>query len=65
MTNVLNYVGHELVGPLAISGERGKWMKRHLGTRSLTTLLGRTNVAVAWAFLAYDAVSIGLCVANN
>jgi hypothetical protein len=64
-TNVLNYVGHQLVGPVNLTDEAGRWAFRHLGSRSLVTLAGRANVLLAWGFLAYDAVSIGMCIAED
>jgi RHS repeat-associated protein len=64
-TNVLNAVVRQVAGPLPIPGSLGKWAFRTLGSKSAVTLLGRTNVVLAWAFFAYDAASISICVAQE
>ncbi len=64
-SNALNVYGHRTVGSLKLPGSAGRFARRALGSNSLVTLAGRANLALAAGFLAYDAVSIGICVAEN
>jgi RHS repeat-associated protein len=64
-TNALNYYGHQLVGPLKIPGNAGRWAYKAFGSKSFMTLAGRANVLLAAGFLAYDGASVAMCVAAD
>jgi hypothetical protein len=52
-----------LLGRGAFPNARIPW--RVLRTRQVFGIIGRANVFTAWAFLAYDGISIAACVAGG
>jgi RHS repeat-associated protein len=57
-TNVISYLGLKTFPGLKIG-------RQILGTNRVFGLLGRANIVVGTALLAYDAISIGVCVAQD
>jgi hypothetical protein len=57
VTNVGSRIAHSL--------PRVQMSRQVLGTASALRLVARLNVVLAVGFLAYDATSIGMCVAED
>jgi hypothetical protein len=65
-TNVLNYGSHVLGINTRFSGAAVRsFTKAAFGSVRIATVLGRANVVIGGAMLAYDAASIAICTARD
>lgn len=65
-TNVLNYTSLKLGLNARFEGAALRsFTKAAFGSVRIATVLGRANVVIGGALLAYDAASIGICTARS
>ncbi|MBU3077678.1 RHS repeat domain-containing protein [Sphingomonas quercus] len=65
-TNVLNYTSFKLGLNARFEGAAARsFTKAAFGSVRIATVLGRANVVIGGALLAYDAAAIGICTARG